>query len=246
MHESSNKLSSGLGLIIIGISIVASAGLFSFTADKFRIAQQTIKVKGYAEQNIVADVGVWTGTVTVRSADLAEGSQKLQLQLQQVQQFLTQQKIPEDAVQINGVNLMPQYAFNNQGIPTNDLTGYQLSQQIVVTSDPTKIKNLDKNTGHLIEQGIEMSSWAPQYYYTKLDDIKITMLGEAMKDAEQRAKTLAENSRGKLGTLRAAQQGVFQITPEYSTETSDSGFSDTSAINKVVKAVVTAEFTLSN
>ena len=119
--------------------------------------------------------------------------------------------------------------------------------KITVSLDqPEVIKNLDQSAGQLIEQGIEIGSWAPEYYYTKIDNIKITMLGAAMKDAEQRAQTLADNSGGKLGALRAATQGVFQITPEYSTVTSDAGFSDTSSINKVVKSVVTAEFTLNN
>jgi hypothetical protein len=246
MNNESCKLGKSIGLIAIAVSILASAFIFAGTADKFRIARQTMTVKGYAEQSIVADVGVWTGTLNVRATDLATGSQKLQSQLQQVQQFLAQQNLPDSAIQVNGVNLMPQYVVNQQGISTNELSGYQLSQQITVTDKPAIIKSLDQNAGKLIEQGIEISSWSPQYYYTELDKVRITMLGIAMKDAQLRAKTLAESSGGTLGSLRAAQQGVFQITPEYSTETSDSGFSDTSAINKKVKAVVTAEFTLNN
>ncbi len=246
MGNSSCQLSKGVGLLTVAASILLSALVFAYTADKFRIARQTVTVKGYAEQKIVADVGVWTGTLTVRSQELTAGSQQLHTQLQQVKQFLAQQKISDSAIQINGINLMPQYTLSQQGMPTNDLTGYQLAQQIVITAEPGIIKNLDQNASQLIEQGVEISSWAPQYYYTQLDSVKIKMLGEAMQDAQQRAKTLADNSGGELGTLRAAQQGVFQITSEYSTDTSDSGFSDTSAINKVVKAVVTADFTLNN
>lgn len=246
MNNAFCKLNKSIGLMAIAASILISAIIFACTADKFRIAKQTVTVKGFAEQSIVADVGVWTGTLTVRANDLAAGSQQLQMQLQKVQQFLAQQKLPENAVQINGANLMPQYEVTQQGMTTNELSGYQLSQQITVTADPDSIKILDKNTGKLIEQGIEISAWAPQYYYTKLGKVRIEMLGVAMQDAQQRAQTLADNSGGHLGALRSAQQGVFQITPEFSTETSDSGFSDTSAINKKIKAVVTAEFTLDN
>ena len=237
-------MNNSIGLIAIAAGIVISAVVASTTADKFRIAKQTLTVKGYAEQSIVADIGVWNGTLTVRSNDLTSGSQKIQTQLQQVKQFLADQKIADTSVQINGVNLMPQYEVNQQGIPTSVLSGYQLSQQITITDKPAVIQNLDQNSNKLIEQGIEISSWAPQYYYTALDKVRIEMLGEAMKDAQKRAQTLAENSGGTLGTLRTAQQGVFQITPEYSTETSDSGFSDTSAINKKIKALVTAQFTI--
>ena len=55
---------------------------------------------------------------------------------------------------------------------------------------------------------------------------------------------LASNSGSSVGGLRNAKQGVFQITPLFSTEVSDSGTSDTSTIDKMVKAVVTVQFAI--
>ncbi len=59
-----------------------------------------------------------------------------------------------------------------------------------------------------------------------------------------RASSLAENSGSKVGALKYASQGVFQITPLYSTDVSGYGRYDTSTIEKSVKAVVTIEYSI--
>ena len=58
------------------------------------------------------------------------------------------------------------------------------------------------------------------------------------------AEQLAVNSGGKVGALRAAAQGVFQITPLYSTDVDDWGRYDTTTIDKAVKAVVTIHYSI--
>jgi len=65
---------------------------------------------------------------------------------------------------------------------------------------------------------------------------------QATQNAYNRAGILAKNSKGSVGALSSASQGVFQITPVNSTDVSDEGQYDTSTIDKVVKAVVTLEF----
>ncbi|CCJ33599.1 SIMPL domain-containing protein [Caloramator australicus] len=81
-----------------------------------------------------------------------------------------------------------------------------------------------------------------QYYYTKIADLKVDMLGLATKDAMQRAEQIAKNTGIKIGKLKSAKMGVFQITAPYSTEVSDYGIFDTMSINKEITAVVNCEF----
>ena len=73
--------------------------------------------------------------------------------------------------------------------------------------------------------------------------MKLQMLSEASDNARSRGQMLVGSS-GKLGGLRSASQGVFQITSPLSTEVSDMGISDTESIDKVVKAVVTLEYAI--
>ena len=60
----------------------------------------------------------------------------------------------------------------------------------------------------------------------------------------RRALALAKGSKGRIGALISAQQGVFQITERHSTDTSGSGEYDTSSIDKSAKAVVTLEYAI--
>ncbi len=66
----------------------------------------------------------------------------------------------------------------------------------------------------------------------------------ATEDGYRRALALAEGSKGKVGALISAQQGVFQITEQHSTDTSGYGEYDTSTIEKTAKAVVTLEYAI--
>lgn len=56
-----------------------------------------------------------------------------------------------------------------------------------------------------------VDSQTPSFYYTKLDDLKVKMLGDATQNAFQRAQSIASTGRG-IGRLRTANMGVFQIT----------------------------------
>ena len=68
------------------------------------------------------------------------------------------------------------------------------------------------------------------------------LLAEATKNAAERAEVLARNSKGTVGALISATQGVFQITAPASSDISGYGEYDKRTIQKEVKAVVTLEF----
>ena len=82
----------------------------------------------------------------------------------------------------------------------------------------------------------------PEYYYTKLADLKIEIQAAAAKDAMTRGQKIAEATSRKLGTLTNARMGVLQITPKNSNMISDYGMNDVSSIEKELTAVVNASF----
>ena len=88
-----------------------------------------------------------------------------------------------------------------------------------------------------------MSS-APEYFYTKLDELKIEMLAKATENAKQRAESMTKATGNKIGFMRSAKMGVFQITPVTSTDVSDWGVNDTTSLYKKVMAVVTVSFAI--
>lgn len=126
---------------------------------------------------------------------------------------------------------------------TNEIESYRLYQHVEIRSqDVDKITVLSREATELINQGVEFQSYPPQYFYTKIADLKIEMLALATKDARTRAEQIAENTNSKVGALRTAKMGVFQITPLYSNEISDYGINDTSSLVKEITAVMNCEF----
>ena len=65
-------------------------------------------------------------------------------------------------------------------------------------------------------------------------------------NAKKRAESIAKASGNKIGRIRSARMGVFQITPVNSYDVSDWGMNDTSSLEKKVNAVVNVEFAISD
>ena len=58
---------------------------------------------------------------------------------------------------------------------------------------------------------IDITSYAPKYYYTKLGDKKISTIEAASKNGLLRAETAVQGADGELGELQETSIGVFQI-----------------------------------
>ena len=83
-----------------------------------------------------------------------------------------------------------------------------------------------------------------EYYYSKLADLKLTMLAAATQNAKDRASRIATSTGATLGPIQSASMGVFQVTAVNSTDISDYGAYDTTTIDKRVTAVVRSSFTV--
>ena len=119
------------------------------------------------------------------------------------------------------------------------VVSYQLSQTIEVRSDNVDlIDTISRGSTELISRGIPFSSSAPMYLYTKLSDLKVEMQAEAAKDARERADGIARAVGCKLGDVRYARMSAPSITPLYSSEESDGGVDDTTALEKKITAIV--------
>lgn len=78
-----------------------------------------------------------------------------------------------------------------------------------------------------------------------LDDVKMALIGEATKNAKLRAQEFAKNGDVKVGTMRSASQGTFDILPAGGkVEDSSGGTYDKSSIEKVARVVVTIEYNI--
>lgn len=222
-----------LVLVLLGINFIGK-NLWN--------ARFSIAVKGFSERKIVSDLGVWRGRFEVADPDLVTAYQRLSEQGEQVIAFLQNLGLTEKDISLEPVTTVVQYKYQDQ-MMTNEVEKYLLAQELTITSpDISLIQKLALESTRLIQQGIQFTSYQPQYFYTQLEALKIDMLSEAARDALSRAKALAKSNECEVRTLKSAKQGVFQITPVYSTEISDYGFNDVSSINKSIRSVVSMEY----
>ncbi len=235
---------AGLGLLL-GLALVASAWIVSDAFVTAKRQGQDLEVKGFAEKRILSDRADWSGTVTARGDTLERAYTDLERARQVVSALLEREGVPSDEVDRFPATTEVIFARDGRGNFTNRIEGYALRQELRVRSgDIDRVARVARAAADLAQEGLEVFSARPEFFYTKLDELKITMLAEATADARRRAEVLATESGSRVGPLRSARQGVFQITPAWSTEVSDYGHNDTSSREKSIKAVVTIRYAI--
>ena len=211
---------------VIGLCIVVSAAIIG-NAYKFKYkSQDVITVTGLGELEFVSDLIVWQGYFSQESLNLQDAYKQLENNRNIIKEYLKSKGISDSAMVFSFVNIYkqndPVYANGNY-IGTR-FSGYQLSQTVKIEStDIEKIELLSRQISELITKGIQLESYAPQYYYTKLSDLKMELISKATEDASMRAEKVASQAGAKLGKLMNARMGVIQITGTNSNEAFTAG-----------------------
>ena len=234
-----------LGVCIAVATIVSSVILSGGFLKVMKFTSEKISVTGSATKEIKSDFIVWKGTFSRRDIALKTAYEALRSDLEKVKQYLASKAVDQNEIIISPVTTTTLYQKNEKGYDTNDIQGYRVSQEVEIRSkDVDKIAQVSRESTELIDQGIEFESPAPEYFYTKLDELKIEMLAKATENAKQRAESMVKATGNKIGFMRNARMGVFQITPVTSTDVSDWGMNDTTSLDKKVMAVVNATFAI--
>ncbi len=239
-NNSSASVRSWQGALILGLSIIIAAGVFSLAFYSARQTGDTLTVTGSTKQKITSDSVKWRGGFTRNApiADLKGGYAQMKADQQAVLKFFKDNGIAEKQVDISPVFVDKPYQYD-RNLPQE----YVLRQDVLVQSgEVEKINKLSKNIQKLIDTGVIFSSQALEYYYTKLPELRINLLGDAVKDAKLRAEKLLESSGKGVGALKTVSTGVVQVLPVNSTDISDYGNFDTSTIDKEAMVTVKATF----
>jgi len=230
--------------LILGACFIIGLIVVSYTMFQIKEADNTLSVTGSAKQSVTADVVKWNSsfTRTVFTSNLKTGYAQMKQDEAIVSKFLKDNGITDTELTISPVSMQIQYNYNKT---VNTPDEYMLVQNVLVQSnDIDKITNLSKNTQSVIDQGVIFSASSPEYYYTKLPDARISLLPEAMKDAQKRAESIAQSTGKKVGNLKSASMGVVQVMQPNSVDISDYGNYDVSTINKDIMITVKASFSL--
>ncbi len=218
MNENKSKfigniiVASILSIAIIISCFIGVKGLADFKSKKY-----DIDIKGYAKQQIVSDIIVWSGIFDVQAIDLKEGYSTLEADKIKVKNYLVEKGFLEEDLIFSSISISENYVLNEYGGYTNEIKDYNLAQTVTISSDQIdKVTELSRNATELLNEGVQFQSYAPEYHYTKLEELKVSMLADATKDATNRAKLIAENAGSKLGELTHAKLSSIKVAPLYS------------------------------
>jgi hypothetical protein len=208
--------------IIFGIAIIISSFFLGKAYTDRSKTDGEISVTGLGKADFSSDLVVWEGRFGAQNKDLKQAYVTLEKNKRIIGDYLVDKGISKEEMVFTAVNSSKLnralYASNGNYIG-EEFVGYQLNQSVQIESnDVEKVERVSREITELLNEGVELYSDAPRYYYTKLADLKIEMISKATEDARIRAEKIAENSGGKIGKLSSAKMGVFQITGQNSKE----------------------------
>ena len=230
------------GLALVSASLIVSSFMWSGAIRNIKRADDTMVVTGSAKRPIKADYMVWRVTISSQQPTTQAAYAQLKTWTDRVQLYLKEAKVPDTAITLSALETAP-IAEISGGKETGKNIAYKLTQRLEIRSNEVdRYSKLSRQITDLINEGIPLTSEPPEYLYNELGKLRIEMIAEATKDAKARAEAIAGSTGNRVGGVRGADTGVFQITPRNSTAVSNGGSYDTTSIEKDITGVVSVKF----
>ncbi len=235
-----------IAITVASLGFIIGLGILGSAIKNRNKSENTISVTGLGTNKFTSDLIAWSGNFSRNSFELKSAYDELANDKKVIENYLVSRGITKDEIIFSAVDIQKLYNYgsDSNGRSTQTFAGYQLSQSVSIDSkEVSKIENLSRNITEIINLGIEFTSSPPNYFYTKLADVKHQMIADATKDARQRAEKIAENAGSKLGKLKKATMGITQITAPNSTEEySYGGTFNTSSKDKEASITIKLEY----
>ncbi len=203
---------------------------------------QPLRVTGYAEIPVKANIGIMSATVTVTGETTKYAYETAEHQLDRIRALLIEEDSKEFEIVESASDISEVLKIGPDGKRTNKIDYYAVRRTLRIESTNVEMMEmLSRSIFDLNADGMRVKVSGPRYLITDLGETKLKLVKEATLNGMERAKTIAKNAKAGLGDLVSARQGVIQITQPNSTDTSDWGTYDTSTIAKVAKITVHLE-----
>jgi len=232
--------------LLIALAIIIATSTLSDAIIKRYSIDNGISVTGLGSRDFVSDLIIWQSSVSARASNLKEAYALIENRKQSVKDYLVKKGVKSNELEISSIDIEKEFQtmYESNGTSYSQFVGYKLTQRIRVESGNVDlVEKISREISELIDQGIEIVTESPLYYYTKLSELKVEMIAQATADAKLRAEKIAEKSDSELGSLKHATMGVFQIIGQNTDEDYESGGSfNTSSKNKTATITVRLEY----
>jgi len=183
---------------------------------------KTVSVIGLAEKDFTSDLIVWDFSFNAQDMNQKTAYAAVKNQTKIVKDFLAAKGIDTKETLFKAINTEKEYDYyydKEAERSFSKFAGYKITQSVRVESKNVEtVEEAYREISELLDKGVDVDASSPDYYYTKLSDLKIEMLAKASEDARTRAETIVKNAGGKIKGLQSANMGVFQITAPNSSD----------------------------
>jgi len=236
-----NKTTSNIiAALLLALGLGISGYFINCGLVHLRGGERAVSVRGVSERDVKADLAIWPIQYTVTDNDLTAAQTALEAQGKKVEAFLKDQGLPAGESRVQKVEVTDLMA--QQYRPDNIQNGrYILTKTYMVrTNNVDLVDDIFRNVGALIGQGVILAQGSgPSYLFTKLNTVKPDMIAEATRSAREAAQKFAEDSGARVGGIKSATQGLFQIMAR-----DDDSAVESSVLDKRVRVVTTVEYYL--
>jgi len=211
MEENQNSCKKSY---FLGISIVLAAfvlGLMMvFTIRTLKSFDDTVSVKGLCEREVPADRVVLRISYTEQNNSLVDLRNTVENNDRTIVELIKKSGIGEDEIHYTTAGFSDRY--DDYYVSDNIKFRYKANQTIsVFTSNMDAVRKLQNTIdGDLLKHDIISNTYA-SYEFNGLNDIKPSMIAESLENARTSAEEFAKNSHSKIGKMRTASQGYFEI-----------------------------------
>jgi len=229
---------------VIGLGAAAAGWFVGDGLREFRGADRVVTVKGVAERSVDADVALWPLRFVATDDVLARAQARVEENSAAVMRFLAANGIDASQVSVLGFEVTDLLANPYRSGSTT--SRYIVAKTLMVRSDaPATVLAASQKVGDLVAAGVVLSSepgpsLGPTYLFTRLNELKPAMIAEATASAREAAQQFANDSGSRLGGIRRANQGIFQVLPRDAAP----GFSEESQLAKTLRVVTTVDYAL--
>lgn len=247
--ESKNSLPLIIFGIILALGLIAAAFVLG---TQFKNLKQsgTITVKGLAEAPYKANLAQIQMGVSAWGQDYAGALANGKNDFKALQQFVASKGFSVSSQNVTPISVEPynEDYVDEQGQTRTRQNGYKATQTLSISSQElNKITNMLAQVQNYRISHESVTFEKPQYLLNDLEKIKHDLIAKATDDANKRAEEFAKTGHAKVGVMRSASQGSFNILDAHNPDTDDSDYGgtyDKDGVDKLVRLVVTIDYAI--
>ena len=249
--QTDNK--NSLPLIIFGIILALGLIAAAFVlGTQFKNLKQsgTITVKGLAEAPYKANLAQIQMGVSAWGQDYAGALANGKNDFKALQQFVASKGFSISSQNVTPISVEPynEDYVDEQGQTRTRQNGYKATQTLSISSQElNKITNMLAQVQNYRISHESVTFEKPQYLLNNLEKIKHDLIAKATDDANKRAEEFAKTGHAKVGVMRSASQGSFNILDAHNPDTDNSDYGgtyDKDGVDKLVRLVVTIDYAI--